>query len=242
MSARPPAVQAPPLAQVNLLPPEVRASRGLAKVKRWLALALVLAIVVAAGMVGKTIIDQGDADNQLAEAEDRTAELQAQAAEYAHVPIVMAALDQAIQARGYGMGSEILWRPYLDAIAATAPPGVRVENLQVVTATPVTPPVGATDALSVQGVSIITFTAQASTLADVEAWMTALWTVPGFSDPWYTVASLGTTNEVPMYTVNATVLVTSDAFTLRYDPARLAAEAAEAAAAGDADAADEEEE
>lgn len=239
MSTRTPAVMAPLLAQVNLLPPEVRAARGLARIKMWLGVAVLVAVVMAAGSVALATLDQQSADDKLADVEADTARLQGDLAEYAHVPVVMAALDRETTVRGYGMSTEVLWRPYFDAIAATAPPGVRIENMKVAGATPLSQTAAVLDPLAATGAATVEFTAQAATVADIETWMDGLALVPGFSVPWYTEAMLGAPQEVPMYMVNAGVTVSLDAYSLRFDPTRLAEAAAAAAADADADATDD---
>ena len=234
MSAKQPAMQAPALPQVNLLPPEVKAARGLARTKRWLALAVVLALVVSAGMVGKTMLDQDAADEALAQAQARTAELQAEQARYAQVPLVLAAVDRAENARAIGMSTEVMWRQYFQALAWSAPPGVRIENLKIVSATPMVLPQAPADALSAQGVSAIAFTAQSATIIDTETWLRNLAQIPGFSDPWFSQAQLSEAGGAPIYNVTAAVILTADAYELRFSP--------EALAAADEDATAEEEE
>ena len=106
MSARAQAVKTP-LPQVNLLPPEVKAARGLTRVKRWLAIAVVVALVLAAGMVAKAVMDQKAADAELALAEDDTVRLLSVQERYAEVPPVVGALARARNAREVAMSTEI---------------------------------------------------------------------------------------------------------------------------------------
>jgi Tfp pilus assembly protein PilN len=223
---------APLLPQVNLLPPEVKAARGLVRVKRWLALVVLLAVAAAGGLVFKGILDETAAEDELAEAQDDTARLVREQETYAEVPVVLDALSRATSAREIGMSTEILWRQYLQAVAATAPEGVRIENLKSVSATPMALPAAPTDTLSAAGISMITFTAQSATIPDTEAWLRALATVPGFSDAWFSQAVLSETGETPMYNVAAAVIVTSDGYAQRFSAETLAAlEAEEDAAA-----------
>lgn len=232
MSARPPAVQAPLLPQVNLLPPEVKAARGLARTKRWLALGVVVALLVGVGLVFKATLDQQSADEQLAAAEEETQRLLALQEEYADVPLVESALERALLARAIAMSTDILWKPYFDAITATAPDGVRIENLKIVSATPMVLAPMPSDALSVPGASIITFTAQSATIPDIEAWIRQLWGVPNFSDPWFSQAVIKGSDTVRMYEVSASVVVTPTAYSGRFNlvDALLAVEAAAAEA------------
>lgn len=226
MSARAQEVMAPALPQVNLLPPEVKAARGLARLKKWLALVVLLALVVCAGIVLLAMLQQKDAEDDLGLQQAETERLMAEQARYAEVPAVLGALDRALAAREVGMSTEILWRPYLQAIAATTPEGVRIENLRVQGATPILLPSAPTDALSAWSVNTITFTAQSLVLPDTETWLRALATVPGFANPLFSQATLTETDGVVHYNVSATVQVNEQAYALRFS--------AEAAAAAEA--------
>src|SRR5665647_1688450 len=104
---------APLLPQVNLLPPEVKAARGLARLKKWLALVVLLALLVCAGIVLLAMLQQKDAEDDLGLQQAETERLMAEQARYAEVPAVLGALDRALAAREVGMSTEILWRPYL---------------------------------------------------------------------------------------------------------------------------------
>lgn len=229
MSARAQAVMAPLLPQVNLLPPEVTAARGLARTKRWLALVVVLALVAAVGLVGKAILDQRDADEQLANARADTQRLLAQQAQYAEVPIAQAALERARSARALGMSTEVFWRPYFDAINAVRPEGWRIEEMKAVSATPMLLAQAPVDVLTDQGATIITFTAQASVVPDISAWLRGLARIPNFTDAWFSDAMLKDDQGTAMYQVTGTVVLSFDAYEERYSLETLAA--AEAAAA-----------
>jgi len=240
MSAKQPAVQAPALPQVNLLPPEVKAARGLARVKRWLALAVVVALVASGGLVAKAIMDKSAADDQLALAQARTAELEAQKEKYAHVPVVLAALERALLARQIGMSTEVAWREYFEAVAAQTPAGIRIENIKIVSATPMVLPAAPADPLSAQGISVVAFTAQAASIPELETWLRQLPLIPGFSDPWYTRATYAPLNETTgMYQVTAGVVLTPEAYEHRFDDVTV--ETLELAAAEAAEATEDEE-
>lgn len=232
MSARAQAGMAPLLPQVNLLPPEVKAARGLARIKRWLAVGVLVTLVLATGLVVKGVMDKKAADEELAAAQQDTAGLLEEQAQYAEVPIVQAALARATSAREIGMSTEILWRPYLQAIAATAPEGVRIENLKSVSATPMVLPSAPADALSALGVSIVTFTAQSATVLDTETWLRNLASIPGFSDPWFSQAVLTANGDIPLYNVSALVIVTDTGYARRFSAETLAAQEAAAAEEG----------
>lgn len=232
MSAKQSAVQAPALPQVNLLPPEVKAARGLAATKRWLALGVLVAVLMSAGLVVKATFDQSSADDKLTNAQNDTARLNAQKAQYAEVPAVLNELQRAKDARELGMSTEVLWRSIVRAIAATTPPGVRIDTMRTVSATPMVLPAAPVDPLAAAGISTITFTAQSVTIPDTEAWLRALSTIPGFSDAWFSQEIISADGDAVFYNLNAVVLVTDQAYAERFSKeAMAAAEAAADAAA-----------
>lgn len=217
MSARGQRLGTPTLPQVNLLPPEIAAARGLAKIKRWLALVVVVAVLAAAGIVYLSMIAEQEANEELAREEQRTLDLQAEQERYAEVPRMLGALDQVDTARRIAMSTEVLWRPYLEAIAATAPEGVRVENIQYRGATPMQLSPASSDVLATPAIGSISFTAQSATVPDAEAWLIGLESVPAFTNPWFSQAVVGEEQGVVFYTVHATVQVTAQALALRFE-------------------------
>ena len=62
-------IGAPHLPQVNLLPPEVRAARGLVRVKQWLALSLVLVVLLLVAGVGTAFLARQSADSEIVDAQ-----------------------------------------------------------------------------------------------------------------------------------------------------------------------------
>lgn len=216
MSARAQSLGAPALPQVNLLPPEVTAARGLARIKRWLLFVVLAAILAAVGIVALAMIAEQDAQAELDRAEERAAELMAEQEQYAEVPLVLSAVDLAEQARRNGMSTEVLWLPYLRAIAATLPDGVRLETFQMLGATPMVLPTEPQGALAAPSVATITFTAQSETVPDTEQWLIDLATVPGFADAWFTTKTITERDDVEFYDVVATVQVNEQAYALRF--------------------------
>lgn len=217
MSARAQDLGAPALPQVNLLPPEVTAARGLARIKRWLVLVVLVALLAAVGIVALAMMAEQDANTELDREEQRTLDLRAEQAQYAEVPLVLDALRQAETARRIAMSTEVYWRPYFEAIAATAPEGVSIENVQLDSATPMQLHPPSADVLAGPAIGTITFTAQSETMPDLEAWVIALQGIPGFADPWFSQALVGETDGVVAYTVHATVQVTELALAERFD-------------------------
>ena len=119
------------LPQVNLLPPEVRAARGLRNLKRWLAMALVLVLVLCAAVFALAKFTKMAADDDLASAQSETQRLQKEQQKYAEVPRVLSALqnvttDPAVCAAVTRLGihyvvedPELLWGGSPDAAPYT---------------------------------------------------------------------------------------------------------------------------
>ncbi len=109
------------LPQVNLLPPEVRAARGLAVTKRWLLISLGLVAVLCVGGYGLALVEQANATTSLNAAQTETMSLQAEIAKYAEVPQVKQQLADAQAAREVGMSTEIFWQERIAAVTAVLP-------------------------------------------------------------------------------------------------------------------------
>lgn len=205
------------LPQVNLLPPEVRAARGLRVTKRWLLIGLVVTVGLCIGAFGLALISGATAANELLEAQDETLRLETEAAKYSEVPLVMDALEQARTARSLGMSTETQWRPYVDAITAVLPANVSIETLSYTGATPMVAPAPPTDPLQAPSVGQLAFTAHTATVPDTSAWIDSLNAIPGFGDAWVSSAAVTEDETGIYYTVSATVQVTDATYSHRFD-------------------------
>jgi Tfp pilus assembly protein PilN len=212
------------LPQVNLLPPEVYAKRSLGRVKRWLAVVVVLALLAAAGIVVLGMLTEQAAQEELATEQTRTEMLLLEQQQYAEVPVVLSQLDSIRAARELGMSTEVLWRDYLSAIAAAAPEGVSIETMAILTSSPMELPPPPLTPLDEQAVGTITFTANSLTLPDTAQWVESLAAVPGLTNAWFSSATITEEEELAYYSVNGTVQITVDARANRFVEAEPAAE------------------
>ena len=206
----------PSLPQVNLLPPEVRAARGLRKIKRWLAIGLVVVVLLCAGGYGYGKLLVAEAATELTSAQKETAVLAASEAKFAEVPQVLGALDAVKAARVLGMSTEVQWKTYFDAIAAVLPADVSIESLTVIGATPMTAASLPADPLQGPSVGQITFTGKSATLPDTANWYAALNSIPGFADAWVSNVAIGSDDTGDFYTVESTVQFTDLAYANRF--------------------------
>lgn len=211
---------APSVPQVNLLPPEIRGSRSLARLKRLLLLVLLLVVVLAGmGYVWSTW-QVSAAQDALAEQEAETQRLLAAQKEYAEVPQVLGALDATKEARTLGTTTEVMWAPYLTALVATAPEGIAFESIQMTGATPTMPAGLPTNPLQAVAPSTLTFTGRSLVVPNTSEWIEQLESIENLTDAY--VTSLAITEEdvdgtkTSYYEVTGSVQVTEAAFALRY--------------------------
>lgn len=204
------------LPQVNLLPPEVRAARGLKVVKRWLLVSLGVLLLVIGGVFAWSLMERAAAQEALEQAQAETARLQAEEQQYAEVPLVLKALEDTTTARELGMSTEVTWKPYLDALTAVLPADVSIESLTLAGATPMTAAPPPSSPLEDPSLARLSITGRTATVPDAAALIDALNSVPGFADAWVSSATVEGVDGVTYYTINATVQVTDAARALRF--------------------------
>lgn len=205
------------LPQVNLLPPEIRAARSLKVVKRWLALALGVVVLLIGGVFAFSLMSAGLAEQELADAQADTQRLKLEEAQYAEVPLVLTALEDTERAREIGMSTEVNWKSYLDAITAVLPQNVSVDSISFSGATPVAAPPLPASPLHDPSVGSLQFSGRTATIPDISAWVDALNSVPGFSDAWVNSSAVAGEEGTVYYEVESVVQVTDAAYTHRFD-------------------------
>lgn len=204
------------LPQVNLLPPEVRAARGLRVLKRWLAVGLVVVLTVCVMAYAAALLVASSARAELTEAQDATAALQAEQLKYAEVPVVLNALTSTKAARELGMSTEVAWKPYLDALAAVLPADVSIETLSITGATPVTAGPIPGDPLQAPSMGSIEFSGRTAEFLGSPAWVDALESIPGLSSARVTSVSVGESEGTTFYTIGSTIQFTESAYLRRF--------------------------
>lgn len=207
---------ASPLPQVNLLPPEIRAGRQLKNVKAWLGVAVLITALVAGVLFLWATFMLRTAEAELAATQDQNTALVAEQQQYAEVPLVLNELAAVEEARLFGMSTEVVWTPYLQAVAASAPEGVSLDQLAFTGATPTDAAPDSTNPLAAAHVGAITFTARSLNLPDTATWIDNLAAVPGFSDPWFGSAQVSDEDGIVYYSVTGTVNVNEQAYAERF--------------------------
>lgn len=202
--------------QVDLLPPEVRAARRLAGTKRLLLLGLAVVALASVLVFVLASVAALAAKTDLANVQRDTDELMAEQAKYSEVPLVLGQIQATKTARELGFSTEILWKPFVEAIRAVTPEGVTISDLTVTVATPTTNPVASNDPLAGPAVGTITFNGTAATPIDTSAWLDALDSLPGFNDPWFSTETLAETDGVVSYKISSSVQITDEVFAKQY--------------------------
>jgi len=206
------------LPQVNLLPPEVRAARGLQQTKRYLVMALAATLVLCVGVVGWSKIEKSSADSDFQSAQDDTTRLLNEQKKYADVPKVLSALGNTELARQIGMGTDVDWQAYVGAITAVLPKDVSIDTLTVTGNTPMeAAKAGVEDPLQPQSVGTISFTGRTVTVPDTAAWIKALNSVPGFAGAWVSATQVAGDDHGDYYSVASSVQLLRTTYTHNYD-------------------------
>jgi hypothetical protein len=211
---------APSLPQVNLLPPEIKAARNLSRIKAWLGVVLVMTLVIAAAGYGAASLDRNAAADELTIAQADGSRLTGQQAKYAEAPKVLGAVADATSARRLGMSAEVAWTGYLNAISATLPPNVSIDNFSVKGATPMAAAPAPATSLQAPSLYTITFTARSMTIPDAAAWADALDSIPGLADAWISSATVTAQGTTTYYQVAASVQVNDVALANRFAPTK----------------------
>lgn len=215
----------PEVMQVNLLPPEVTAARTLQRVKLWLLAAVGLVLVALLAVFAMALLAERGAEDRLATAQDRTAQLQREAAQYAEVPRVLGEIADVEEAREIGMSTEIRWQPYVDAIAAVLPSTMSVASYTVNGPAPQDALPSPGDALQRPSVGSIAFDALSRTVPDTAQLMDDLEAVPGFQDVRVTSVGLVDGDDgSALYQVAGSVQLTDATFERRFVDAEVGVE------------------
>ncbi|HEY0118361.1 MAG TPA: fimbrial assembly protein [Cellulomonas sp.] len=201
--------------QVDLLPPEVRAGRKLAQTKRLLVIAILGVVLISALGWVYALFTLRDANTEVANAQADTDRLTSAQAQYAEVPQIQSELSKTQSALDQATATEVLWKPYLEALRAVTPAQVSYDTLQVTVSND--PNAAASgDPLQAPSVGQLVFTGRSATVTDMSAWMDAVRSIPGLSDPWFTQASLTDDNGTAYYQVSGTVQIGTTALAHRF--------------------------
>jgi hypothetical protein len=212
--------------RANLLPPEIILKRKQLKTRRALrAGVLLVAVVTAAACVG-TFGIASVAQVQFAAAQETQARLVAEQGAFGEVRDVQNTIATITAGQLVGSSTEIAWEEYLTQLQGTLPAGVLLKNVAIESGTPMAAFGQSDGPLQGARVAALTFTATSATLPTFPEWLRSLAELPGFVDA--TPGSVKQENGI--YIAEVLMHINSEAFSMRFDPAHIAAAEAEAAA------------
>jgi Tfp pilus assembly protein PilN len=174
--------------RVNLLPAEILEARRFRRVQALLLTTVVAAVGVSAAATWWAQTQVDTAREELAAATSEVSRLQAEQAEYAEAPRVIAQVDAATAARRLAMARDVLWYRYMGDLASALPNSVTVDSFTITISD--VPVAGGTAApLTSPGIGTVSVEGKASRFAGVSSWMEALEGLPGTNATTLTTAA-----------------------------------------------------
>lgn len=203
--------------RVDLLPPEILVRRRFVRTQRRSAVALVAVLAVITAGYAVQVRAAGEAADELAVAQARTASLQAEQVQFARAPQVYAQVEAAQAALRTAMSDDVRWYSYLADLTVTAPDGVWLTSItaSVEPAAVVADPLAATGAAAPVGTLSIAGTVTEET--QVADWLEVVDATPGLSG----AATSGITRTAvgprPVFAFESSASITADALSGRYE-------------------------
>ena len=198
--------------QIDFLPKEIRDRRRGKVFRRRLSFSIFVVVLLLVGCTALVRAQAEQAHRNLAIEEANTQFLIAEQQKYGEVAKAQQTIATIQAAQEVGTSTEINWKEYLTSVQATLPSNVKIQTINIDSATPFAPYTQATAPLQGSRIATLSFTAISPTLPKVPTWLIALTTLPGYSD-----ASPGsvTRTEAGTYSVNITMHINKAAFTNR---------------------------
>jgi hypothetical protein len=200
--------------RVDLLPPEIKAKRDSAGMRRLLVLLVIMVVLIAIGAtLGARAWAQHAVDAQSSE-QSRASQLLAQQRSFNDVVGVESDIALAQAAQRVGSSTEVDWKGYLDQVQATLPSNVTIKTIAVDSSSPTSAYAQPTAPLQGARVATITFSATSPDIPKVPDWLTALAKLPGYSDA--NPGSVAYDQATKIYTASVTMHVNSAVFDQRF--------------------------
>jgi Tfp pilus assembly protein PilN len=200
--------------RVDLLPPEVRASRKRDALVRRLVVTLVIVIALMIAAVGGSAFFAIQSQQALAAEQAKTLELAQQQQKYGVVKQVQSQIGLTEAAQQVGASTEIDWNQFLAKAKATLPQGVTLTGISIDSASPLAPYQQSTIPLQGTRVAAVTLDVTSATLPDLPTWLRALAKLPGVAD---TAPGAVTLSEGGAYTATATIHLNESAYDNRFN-------------------------
>ena len=199
--------------QLDFLPKEIRKRRRGKVLRRRLGFSIFVIVLLLVGCAALVRAQAIQAQKNLAIEEANTQFLIKEQAKYSEVAKAQQTIATIQAAQEVGTSTEINWKEYLTSVQGTLPSNVKIQTINIDSATPFAPYTQATAPLQGSRIATLSFTALSPTLPKVPTWLIALTTLRGYSD-----ASPGsvTRTETGTYSVNITMHINEAAFTNRF--------------------------
>ncbi len=217
MNAVPEAVGAPRTPLVDLLPPEIEMRRKENRAKRLIVFAVFVFMALLGGAWYSVYSIRTSAESDLAVEQDKTVAKQEELATYDYVPLVKAALDNAVSARALAGSTDVEWATQLNSLLTSTPPGISLTSLAVSAATPSQPWMRDGTPFEQKDLGQVFFSGEAASEVEVAAFQDALDALPAFQNTYITSVALGATadGEVPYWSFTGSTRVNSNALSGR---------------------------
>lgn len=204
--------------RVNLLPGEIFAERRLKRAQLALGAATLAVVGALVGGYLWSAASVTAAEEELAAEQQRANTLRNEETKYAAVPKVLAEVEAAQTARSQAMVTDVLWADQLNTLAGSYPKTTWLRDLTVALGMPATAAPGASVAVTPTGIGTLTFNGTGLTHSDASAFLDVLESTPGYSYPYLTVSERKDVEGTIVVDFTATVNLTTDVLSLRYDP------------------------
>ncbi len=200
--------------RVDLLPPEVRASRKRDALARKLVVFLVVVVVVVIAAVAGATFFALQSQQSLAAEQAKTQSLLVQQQKYGVVKDLQTQIQLTQAGQQIGASTEIDWNAFLNKVKATIPANVALTGVTLDAATPLVAYQQSTVPLQASRVATVTLNVTSKSLPDLPLWLSALATLPGVADTAPGAVTLASAGE---YNATATIHLNESAFDGRFN-------------------------
>lgn len=199
--------------RVQLLPPSVRERERSRASMRLGVMIVVLGFVVSAGLIGFGYLRQMSTVDTLAQANNRTAELFAERAQYAEATQVATTIDQVLETQIAMTSYEIDIAELLGMLRARLAPGMAIQQMTFSVQAPWGVPLTGEDVLAPPRLAVVDLTVTSASIAEGTAFRNALATIPGYANALLRTTTVGTDGGV---TTQLTLALANDALSGRF--------------------------
>ncbi len=206
-----------PVARVDLLPPEILERRNFKKAQGWMVVGVVGVVAVLGTGYYLAVADAQQAADELAVEQQRTTVLQAEAAQFAQVPAILASVDRAESALATAMAGDIEWYRYLSQVGQNAPEGVWFRSINATALDTTTAAVAGDPLAPVDSVAELTTTGRALSYPDVATWLDSVDAISNLDYVLFSDARLDSeSGEKPWVEFTTSTKVAPEAYSDRY--------------------------